>query len=101
MHARVLVMLTLLSPAGSLVPTASCAEEPAAPPVPTYKVVAGWPQSPSPIKFGEVSAVATDASDRVFVFHRAEPPVVVFDRDGKFLRSSGEGLVKKAHGLRI
>ena len=45
--------------------------------------------------------MATDSADRVFVFHRGEQPIVVFDRDGKFLRSWGDGLVKKAHGLRI
>ena len=101
MHARAMVLLTLLSSAGSLVLTASFAEEPSSKSVPTYKVVAGWPEPSSPIKLGQVSAVATDASDRVFVFHRGEPPVVVFDRDGKYLRSWGEGLVKKAHGLRI
>jgi DNA-binding beta-propeller fold protein YncE len=101
MHARAMVLLTLLSSAGSLVLRASFAEEPSPKSVPTYKVVAGWPESSSPIKLGEVSAVATDASDRVFVFHRGEPPIVVFDRDGKYLRSWGGGLVKKAHGLRI
>ena len=101
MHARAMVLLTLLSSAGSLVLTASFAEGPSPKSVPTYKVVAGWPEPSGPIKLGQVSAVATDASDRVFVFHRGEPPVVVFDRDGKYLRSWGEGLVKKAHGLRI
>ena len=101
MHARAMVLLTLLSSAGSLVLTASFALEPSSKSVPTYKVVAGWPDSPGPIKLGQVSAVATDASDRVFVFHRGEPPVVVYERDGKYLRSWGEGLVKKAHGLRI
>jgi DNA-binding beta-propeller fold protein YncE len=101
MHARVTALLTLLSAAGGLVLTTSFAEEPPSKPVPPYQVVTGWPGSSSPIKLGQVSAVATDASDRVFVFHRGEPPVVVFDRDGKYLRSWGEGLVKKAHGLRI
>ena len=27
--------------------------------------------------------------------------MIVFDRDGKFLRSWGEGLFKRAHGLHI
>jgi DNA-binding beta-propeller fold protein YncE len=66
-----------------------------------YRVVADWPERTSPIRLGEVSAVATDSADRVFVFHRGEHPVVVFDRDGKYLRSFGDGLIKKAHGLRI
>jgi DNA-binding beta-propeller fold protein YncE len=90
-----------LSSTGSVVLTASFADGPSPSSVPTYHAVADWPQASSPIKLGEVSAVATDTSDRVFVFHRREPPVVVFDREGKYLRSWGNGLVKKAHGLRI
>jgi DNA-binding beta-propeller fold protein YncE len=70
-------------------------------PAGAYRVVPGWPQVPSQITFGQVSAVATDSVDRVFVFHRGDHPIVVFDRDGKFLRFWGDGLVKKAHGLRI
>jgi DNA-binding beta-propeller fold protein YncE len=66
-----------------------------------YSVVPGWPGLPGGFQFGQVSAVAADASDRVFVFHRGEHPVVVFDRAGKLLRWWGDGLVKKAHGLRI
>jgi hypothetical protein len=43
---------------------------------------AGW-------KFGRVSAVATDSQNNVYVFHRGDKadPIVVFDADGKFLRS--------------
>jgi streptogramin lyase len=66
-----------------------------------YRVVAGWPDASHPIRFGQVSAVATDSSGDVFVFHRGERPIAVFDRAGTFLRSWGDGLVKKAHGLRI
>jgi DNA-binding beta-propeller fold protein YncE len=68
---------------------------------PTYRAVPGWPEMPGQIRFGAVSAVATDSSDHVFVFHRGEHPIVVFDRDGKYVRSWGEGMIKKAHGLRI
>jgi DNA-binding beta-propeller fold protein YncE len=68
---------------------------------PDYRPVPGWPQLPDDLKLGPVSAVATDAADRVFVFHRGPRPVLVFDRDGRFLRSWGDGLVKTAHGLRI
>jgi DNA-binding beta-propeller fold protein YncE len=70
-------------------------------PLPDYRPVAGWPQLPSGVTLGPVSAVATDASDRVYVFHRGPKPVLVFDRDGKFLRSWGDDHVKTPHGLRI
>ena len=43
----------------------------------------------------------TDSQDRVYVFHRAEPPVVVFDRDGNFLSSWGNGNFVSLHGLFI
>lgn len=90
-------LLSLLATAGSLVLSSALADEPRS----TYRVVAGWPEAAGSIPLAQVSAVATDSADRVFVFHRGEPPVVVLDRDGKHLRSWGEGLVKKAHGLRI
>jgi DNA-binding beta-propeller fold protein YncE len=77
------------------------ADGPAKSGIPDYRPVAGWPQLPENIKFGSVSAVATDSKDRVYVFHRGKQPIMVFDRQGKFLRSWGDDVVKTAHGLRI
>ena len=34
---------------------------------------------------GIVSRVAADDQDRIYVFQRKNPPVVMFDRDGKYL----------------
>lgn len=69
--------------------------------LPDYRPVAGWPRLPPKLTLGPVSAVATDARDRVYVAHRGPRPVLVFDRDGTFLRSWGDDHVKTAHGLRI
>jgi DNA-binding beta-propeller fold protein YncE len=69
--------------------------------IPDYRPVPGWPSLPADVELGQVSAVATDAADHVYVFHRGRHPVLVFDRDGKFLRSWGDDLVKTAHGLRV
>jgi len=66
-----------------------------------YRVVPHWAKIPSDLTLGPVSAVATDAADRVFVCHRAKRPVLVFDRDGTFLRSWGDEHLKTPHGLRI
>src|SRR5262249_5716593 len=41
------------------------------------------------------------SADRVHVFHRGKNPVLVFEPDGTFVRSWGDGLIKTAHGLRI
>ncbi|WP_074304786.1 peptidyl-alpha-hydroxyglycine alpha-amidating lyase family protein [Singulisphaera sp. GP187] len=92
MNGRRVALFLMLTSLGQ--PTLA-AEEPA------YRPVPDWPETPSSIQFGAVSALATDSTDRIFVFHRGEHPIVVFDRDGKFVRSWGDGLVKKAHGLRI
>jgi poly(3-hydroxybutyrate) depolymerase/DNA-binding beta-propeller fold protein YncE len=73
----------------------------AKPAMPDYRPVAGWPQLPPNLELGAVSAVATDAKDRVFVAHRAAKPILVFDRDGKFLRAWGDDHIKTPHGLRI
>jgi DNA-binding beta-propeller fold protein YncE len=45
--------------------------------------------------------VATDSEDRVYVFQRKDPPVVVFDREGKYLGAWGSGEVTDPHGLKI
>jgi DNA-binding beta-propeller fold protein YncE len=45
--------------------------------------------------------VAADSQDRVYVFQRKDPPVVVFDREGKYLGACGSGEVTNPHGLKI
>jgi DNA-binding beta-propeller fold protein YncE len=75
-------------------------ERPAAK-LPDYQPVPRWAKLPDDVKFAPVSAVATDSADRVYVAQRGEHPVLVFDRDGKFLRSWGDDHLKTPHGLRI
>src|SRR5262245_43304314 len=66
-----------------------------------YEANDQWAKLPPGWSWMEVVAVATDAQDRVFVFNRGEHPVVVFDGDGNFLRSWGEGLFARPHGILI
>src|SRR4051794_16853943 len=40
-------------------------------------------------------------SVNVYVFNRGDHPMMVFDRDGNFLRSWGEGQYPRAHGVHI
>jgi DNA-binding beta-propeller fold protein YncE len=63
--------------------------------------VPAWPQRPAGFTWSEVAAVAVDARDRVYVFSRDEHRVLVFDSDGTFLRSWGEGTFVRPHGLTI
>jgi hypothetical protein len=66
-----------------------------------YRVIENWAQLPPGWNFKDVGGVGVDSEDRVYVFNRGEHPMIVFDRDGKFLRSWGEGLFKRAHGVLI
>lgn len=66
-----------------------------------YEVVAGWERLPEGWSFVEVAGVATDSKDRVYVFCRGAHPVIVFDREGRFLNAWGEGLFAIPHGIFI
>ncbi|MEM7405203.1 MAG: peptidyl-alpha-hydroxyglycine alpha-amidating lyase family protein [Pseudomonadota bacterium] len=66
-----------------------------------YRVVEDWAEVPEGWQFMDVAAVAVDSKDQVYVFNRGEHPMMVFDRDGRFLRSFGEELFTRAHGLHI
>jgi len=68
---------------------------------PSYRVVPDFPQVPPSLTLGAVSAVAINSQGNVLVFHRGEPPILIFDSRGKLHRSFGDGLFTSAHGLRI
>ena len=57
-----------------------------------YNVIENWAKLPKSETFGNTSAVATDSQNRVYVFQRKDPPVMVFDPDGTFVDSWGFGL---------
>lgn len=66
-----------------------------------YHVAPEFPQLSSKFILEAASAVATDSKGDILVFHRGEHPILRFDRNGKLLRSFGDGLFTSAHGLRI
>jgi DNA-binding beta-propeller fold protein YncE len=66
-----------------------------------YRVEEGWGTLPDGWSFHEVGAVGVDRSDNVYVFNRGEHPMIVFDREGNFLRSWGEGMYPRAHGVHM
>ena len=67
----------------------------------TYEVAEAWGKLPDGWTYKEVAAVGVDRRDQVYLFTRGEHPVIVFDREGNFLRSWGEGVFKRAHGVTI
>ena len=56
-----------------------------------YEVNADWAKLPDGWSFKEVGGVGVDSNDNVYVFNRGDHPMMVFDREGNFLRSWGEG----------
>jgi DNA-binding beta-propeller fold protein YncE len=63
-----------------------------------YEITNDWAKVPPGMEWREVGAVAVDGKDNVYVFNRGPHPMMVFDREGSFLRSWGEGVFKRAHG---
>jgi DNA-binding beta-propeller fold protein YncE len=67
----------------------------------SYRVVQNWARLPDGWALTDVASVGVDSKDNLYAFNRGAHPMMVFDRDGNFLRSFGEGLFKRAHGLHI
>lgn len=66
-----------------------------------YSVIQEWAKLPKGETFGALTDVATDSRDRVYVFQRKDPPILVFDRDGHYLGSWGNGAFNRGHGMSI
>ena len=67
-----------------------------------YRVLEGWEQLPPGWRHRDVSGVAVDSSDRVYLLTRMDTRVIVYNRDGAFVRSWGEGLfTDRTHCLRF
>jgi DNA-binding beta-propeller fold protein YncE len=66
-----------------------------------FEPVPDWGYLPEGYEMGEVAAVAVDVDDNVYAFNRGSHPMIVFDRDGAFIGSWGEGVFSKPHGLQL
>ena len=67
-----------------------------------YRLVENWGNLPLWWELVSCSDVAVDSEDRVFLLNRGVYSVIVFDRDGRFVSSWGEGLFSSMpHGIFI
>jgi DNA-binding beta-propeller fold protein YncE len=66
-----------------------------------YEELADWAKLPEGWSFQDAPDVAVDAQDRVYVFNRGDHPMVVFEPDGSFITSWGEGLFVRPHGVTL
>ena len=66
-----------------------------------YEELLDWPHLPDGMELGEVVDVAVDRQDNVYLFCRGGHPVMIFRQDGTFIRSWGEGLFTRPHGITV
>jgi DNA-binding beta-propeller fold protein YncE len=66
-----------------------------------YHLVDNWAGLPAGMEWGQVISVQPDAHGNIWVFHRKDPPILEFDRSGKFVRSFGAGMFVQPHGLTV
>ena len=84
---------------------------------PSFRAEPGWPSIPNSWILGEVSSIAVDADDHVWILHRprtvpaeqqakAAPPVLEFDASGRFVQSwggpaAGYDWPEREHGIYV
>src|SRR2546423_2856771 len=69
---------------------------------PSYEAVANWERLPAGYTHPDVAAVAVNSKGRVYLFCRSEHPVMIYERDGRFVSSWGEGaFTMRTHGITI
>jgi hypothetical protein len=72
------------------------------PTVPKFEVIEKWEKLPAGFVHRDVDGVAVDSTDRVYLMTRGDARVLVYDRDGNFVMSWGEGIfTPRTHGITI
>jgi hypothetical protein len=72
-----------------------------------YEAIHDWGQLPASIKYGNTHGVAEDSQGRIYIKHTVgagsekADAIVVFDAEGKFVRSWGAEFKGGAHGLHL
>ena len=66
-----------------------------------YEPIVDWEQRPEGMMFNQAVGIDVDSQDQVFVFSRSDDPVVVFNRDGEFVKAWGKGLFARPHAIFI
>ena len=71
-----------------------------------YEVTHGWGGTPKHIKWGETHGVCVDETGLIYIKHRSraktpQDAIVVYDADGKFVRSFGKEYHGGGHGIDV
>ena len=66
-----------------------------------YQRVESWPDLPRNWKFGLASDGAVNSKDEIYIFSRGIHPITIWDFEGNFISSWGEGEFGSPHGIFI
>ena len=66
-----------------------------------YELVPVWPNMPRYWSFDLASDAAVNSQDEVYVFSRGKRPLTIWNTDGSFISSWGEGTFGDPHGIYI
>jgi len=64
-----------------------------------YEIVEGWGKLPKGVAYGYTHGVVVDSQDRVYIHNQSKDAVIIFDREGNFIKSWGEAFAQGAHGM--
>src|SRR5262245_62636802 len=67
---------------------------------PKYSVVP-FAEPPDGPEWGDTVSVAADGKGSILVFRRMEPPVLVFNREGKLLKRWGTLILPEIHSIDV
>lgn len=68
----------------------------------TYQLLEGWERLPEGFKHLDCVGAGVDANDRVYLITRSDARVIVYERDGTFVTSWGEGIFSgRTHCIRF
>jgi DNA-binding beta-propeller fold protein YncE len=67
----------------------------------SFEVEESWAKVPGEIVLGDCAAVGVDSKDNVYAFNRGDHPIAVFDQAGNLLRTWGEGVFTRPHGVHM
>jgi len=67
----------------------------------SYVAAQDWGQLPDGLHLGDVAGIAIDGNDNVYLFNRGDHPMIVLDRHGSIIRTWGEGIFTRPHGVHV
>jgi len=66
-----------------------------------YERIDEWAHLPTGLSMGQAAGVVVDGQGRVFVAHRGNPPILIFDQEGALIGAWGSDLIHEAHQVAL